>query len=448
MTAEIALLNKMAVALAADSAVTIDAGRAAKVYNSADKIFEGTLHDPIAVMVYNRPELNGIPVEVIVKMYRDQRCRTAFATVFDYADAFLAHLVELDTPQVTINTSITTLILPRLRGIKETHDEISDQLIRSWTSGGVQFDDIEALLAFIDDRRAEYFQIQQANLAIVPDATWANGLTVATVLDAHGEHLTRLIIDVFGEEVPETTRDSVLQIAALSLLKEWPAEQLTGLVFAGFGHLEIFPSLISYEVYGTVAGRLKFQQIRKFDVDRKLDPEAGVFPFAQKEMVDRFMFGLDGEFLELCNTYFAGALEKLKGELAEHLPDLDEAVTTGIATSIDGVLSEFRDGVVEGHLKRLHGELSEMVRLMPKQELAALSESLVHITSLKRKFSAEAESVGGPIDVAVITRAEGFVWVKRKHYFNPELNPRFFHRRYGKPPEEVGQAVQPGDEAA
>jgi len=30
--------------------------------------------------------------------------------------------------------------------------------------------------------------------------------------------------------------------------------------------------------------------------------------------------------------------------------------------------------------------------------------------------------------VAVISEAEGFVWVKRKHYFSPELNPRYMRR--------------------
>jgi hypothetical protein len=39
------------------------------------------------------------------------------------------------------------------------------------------------------------------------------------------------------------------------------------------------------------------------------------------------------------------------------------------------------------------------------------------------------ESVGGPIDVAVITKHEGLIWINRKHYFDPEKNPRFFMRQ-------------------
>lgn len=36
--------------------------------------------------------------------------------------------------------------------------------------------------------------------------------------------------------------------------------------------------------------------------------------------------------------------------------------------------------------------------------------------------------VGGPVDVAVVTKCDGFVWIKRKHYFSPELNPNYFQR--------------------
>ena len=67
-----------------------------------------------------------------------------------------------------------------------------------------------------------------------------------------------------------------------------------------------------------------------------------------------------------------------------------------------------------------------MVYFMPKSDLAAMAESLVNLTSVKRRVSAETETVGGPVDVAVISKGEGFVWIKRKHYFDAELNPRFF----------------------
>jgi len=67
-----------------------------------------------------------------------------------------------------------------------------------------------------------------------------------------------------------------------------------------------------------------------------------------------------------------------------------------------------------------------MVRVLPKDELAAMAESLVNLTAFKRRMTDSLETVGGPIDVAVISKGDGLVWVKRKHYFPAELNQHFF----------------------
>ncbi len=80
--------------------------------------------------------------------------------------------------------------------------------------------------------------------------------------------------------------------------------------------------------------------------------------------------------------------------------------------------------------KSFTSRIKEMIRSMPKQEMSLLAESMIEITSLKRKVTREQETVGGEVDVAIITKSEGFVWTKRKHYFPPELNKRFFVRHF------------------
>jgi len=75
--------------------------------------------------------------------------------------------------------------------------------------------------------------------------------------------------------------------------------------------------------------------------------------------------------------------------------------------------------------------VEDMVEFMPKQDLADFAEALVNLSSLQRRVTSGFETVGGPIDVAVISKAEGLVWVKRKHYFPAELNARFFNRLGG-----------------
>lgn len=442
MTAEIALLNKLAVTLAADSAVTIGSGEATKVYNSADKIFEGTNHDPIAVMVYNSPELNGVPVESIVKMYRDRHCEKQFATVFDYAEAFLRHLETLGAPELTINWNIQGLASAKIDTMHEFIQHATDDFFRAVGSGEREVSQ-EQILPTLESELLIFLEAEELSLRAKPAEIWSNSLNEGDVIAAHGVML-RELVDIFFDKDPlvsDAVKDHVVSVAVLALLKEYQQPRLTGLVFAGFGRDEIFPSLVAYEVYGVVAGRLKYRETNRFDVDRQLIPDAAIIPFAQREMVDRFMFGLDAEFIELAETYFAGALTQLKTNLGTLLTESHPA-KVAIAPAIDLILEEFRNTVVGDHLKRSRSQLSDMVRSMPKQELAALCESLIHITSLKRKFSAGAESVGGPIDVAMITRAEGFVWVKRKHYFDPALNPRYFYRRYSGRHGDTGQLAE------
>ena len=86
MTAEIAVLNKTAVALAADSAMTIQPG--GKIY-PGEKLFALTKHQPVGVMFYNNAEFMGVPWETIIKMYRAHIGTDAKTTCEKYLQDFL-----------------------------------------------------------------------------------------------------------------------------------------------------------------------------------------------------------------------------------------------------------------------------------------------------------------------------------------------------------------------
>lgn len=77
MTAEIAVFNKSAVALAADSAVTISGGDGInKIYNGADKLFALSKHHPVGIMVFGSASICGIPWEMIIKEFRKKLVTT------------------------------------------------------------------------------------------------------------------------------------------------------------------------------------------------------------------------------------------------------------------------------------------------------------------------------------------------------------------------------------
>lgn len=61
---------------------------------------------------------------------------------------------------------------------------------------------------------------------------------------------------------------------------------------------------------------------------------------------------------------------------------------------------------------------------MPIQDAIDLANFLCQATIMYSRFTPGASVVGGPIDIAAITKHEGFRWVSRKFWYQAELNPK------------------------
>lgn len=64
-----------------------------------------------------------------------------------------------------------------------------------------------------------------------------------------------------------------------------------------------------------------------------------------------------------------------------------------------------------------------VISSLPIIDAIEMAEFFIQTTMNFVKYSPGAPIVGGPIDIAAITKHEGFKWAKRKHYFSSELNP-------------------------
>ena len=80
----------------------------------------------------------------------------------------------------------------------------------------------------------------------------------------------------------------------------------------------------------------------------------------------------------------------------------------------------------------LHGtrEIATAVEALTIKELADVASTLVSLSSFQQQMSLGRETVGGPVDVAVISKGDGLIWINRKHYFRKELNNHFFRNYY------------------
>ena len=89
------------------------------------------------------------------------------------------------------------------------------------------------------------------------------------------------------------------------------------------------------------------------------------------------------------------------------VPDVVPTLTEGDSRGFEAaVKSEFTD--------EFSDRLMSAVAAMPRQELATMAEVLVSLTAFRAHASVGQETVAGPIDVAILSKGDGFVWVKRK----------------------------------
>jgi len=117
--------------------------------------------------------------------------------------------------------------------------------------------------------------------------------------------------------------------------------------------------------------------------------EVGLTWFGQPAAIQRLILGFDGRL--------ASVLAKA---------GLDQASVAAILAS---VRQELQAPIINAP--------------MPIQDAIDLSEFLVYVTSMYERFMPGAATVGGPIEVAAVTKHEGFKWVKRKHYYDRAYNP-------------------------
>lgn len=201
----------------------------------------------------------------------------------------------------------------------------------------------------------------------------------------------------------------------------------SGLVIAGFGERDNYPRLAEFGMEGVIENRLRYRSQRHVQIGDKTS--ASIVPIAQSEVVRAFIDGIDPGLKELLNRFLGEVFSKFPSALLNHVPGLTgpakARATKKTQAASKEILRKFRESFGKFQRETLVDPIVSTAAVLPKDELAAMAESLVSLTSFKRKFSPDAETVGGPIDVAVLSKGDGFVWIKRKHYFKPELNPHF-----------------------
>lgn len=413
MTALVGILNRRAVAIAADSAVTVSNKENTKIYNTSQKIFKLSEKNPVAIMMYSRAEFMNAPWDVIIDMYRSERGDKTFKKVKDYAEDFLKYISECDfftdpeeqkeyliREMLSVYRKITGAVEARAEDEIAALDEPSDEQIAEIRRR--HFIDAHSELEKLCD---EYGKVEG-----LKDFTYKQ-------FAKHIEEQFKFVMTEILEENWDEEEKEVWMHSFHNFLTSKFFYNETGLVFVGYGSKDFYPALYSVFVSGIFNDCLRW--IEDDDDSISSQHTSWIQPYAQTDVMHTMMKGISPVIYEELQNYHRQSLSSFKEKAASAMQDAgasDKALEKLEELDMDEIQNEYvkkvddyvQDNYIQGVL--------DAVESFNVEDMANMAESLISITNLQRHFSSSEESVGGPVEVAVITRSGGFKWVKHRQW--------------------------------
>lgn len=398
MTAEIAILNKNGVALAADSAVTVSSGDgSAKTYNAANKLFSFCGNHNIAFMIYGNAEYMDIPWEIIFKEFRNQHKNDNFQTIEDCASNFVGFIKNEHFNKAEIATKhIQSMMYKALIVLTE---------IANIDIAKVQSESVDHIIK--DDEIIEIIKkvIEKIRRENIDRRSFQCNIEIEDFFEDFQEFCISLLQNHFKIDISNIINEFMTLMYELTIFRN-SFENTSGIVFCGYGQSELFPSLRSFEISYSYRNELKIMQKEEVSISTA-ECTASITPFAQTDMIMTILKGMDPDMEEIVS-------EKIKGT------SLTEDEKNDIIISVERYQKEY-----------FINPILNITAMLSISELANMAETLVNLTSFKRHITNSLETVGGPVDVLVISRGDGPIWINRKEYFDIKKNIDYQLRKRG-----------------
>lgn len=405
MTAEIGVMNKQGLVLAADSAVTIGGQ---KVHNTSNKVFTLGPSHFIGLMIYGNAEFMNIPWSIIIHKFNRELGESRLDYVKDYEASFLDCVREDENLQ---GRAITLLVVQEYTYniCQKLFNDVNSKLSSEENSATRTI--AEILPELVDSI------IGQALSSVEKTPKLTIGYKFEEFFKNYGEKIKSLITE-FGNQkqlIPEFMAALLNNVdAKLSKLIFYfivcgiDIGISSGVVIAGFGKKEMFSEIRSLKLFCNIDGHLVYkvdQQAKVGSLNTETTAIAHILPFAQGDVVATLINGLAPQLSQSLTNIMIG-----------------EQIDPGKISNVFNSLSSVQNN-------EFIGPMINSVSSLTISELAEVAETLVNVTSFKRKYTSDLATVGGPIDILAITYDEGPVWIKQKHYFNLDDNINFRIRR-------------------
>jgi hypothetical protein len=318
MTSEVALMNRSAVVLAADSASTVNywnpdrSKHEQRYFKRVNKIFNIVSNKPVGLMTYAAGSLQGMPWEVLAKAYRDARIGRSRPQLPEYADdlfEFLAGNQDI-FPEDSQHDHLVALV-------SESVARIGYGILLEDSFKNEADAKKKAAIAF------EFIARAEANIAageFINDD--AKGIYTHIEKNKAKDIIARIKGSADGKvllnELDEKQLERIALVAITGVFKrECTPLEYTGIVVAGYGEKQYLPQLEQFRVFGLFNNKLIRTRLASGCTSIRHNNNSEIVPIAQSTMTNTFRLGADLSTLEEIDGYANKALDELLSELVK-----------------------------------------------------------------------------------------------------------------------------------
>jgi hypothetical protein len=414
MTSEIAVMNQRAVALAADSAVTLIDGGTVVVRNDQRKLYNLVGGQAVGVMFFGVADMMGHPWEHLIEHFQKVAKPGAQPHIRGYATGFVNMLDNLEEffPKNRQRDEYKRLLASVFRYIFHLAQYLRE-------SGGEERASISdaTILEEAIERVWRDYQFREdgsprGNLACFPEGFAEK---VRRDYAADTDEVIAYGFQPFGLSKPSIQH--LKEIAVFAVVKDLFLEDVTGLVFAGFGSEERYPVVTTWFVSSIVGGIVKRAEASFDQIDG--DTRSKIRVFADSEVTNAFIrgidFNLERRVYGTLNMLMHGLVDQVIGAFPNADAATKDQVRRQFATNYIPQYFDFFRAVIGDYQQ--HAYINPVLRVLEiasRTELAETARELVSLNVFKKRIMAQKQTVGGAIDVAIISREGGFQWHSRQ----------------------------------
>lgn len=417
MTSLVVVMNNKAAAVAADSAMTITDGFGnMRTRNGVRKLFQLSEAQPVSVMIYGSAEIMEMAWGPIIVNYRRTRGAQVFDTVDEYASDFLDYLdnykdIFSEAAQSRAYLHYVAVLYDWVRYnanhiVERENIQPSDGGPRNMTEVMQHATDLvlkDILLDPEDEKRD-----------VLPEFSDEFG---RTLLQDYQQDIDKLIGDFFGEvELDRTTVNRLRDIAHYAVTRDFFPDFFpnTGLVFTGYGAKQITPEMVAHLVGIAVRGKIRRRKSNHRQVTN--DDPVIIAPYAQDKMIRTFFTGIDDELRTYLMQQVIDLAVGVRDRTIAQFPDMNRTQRKKLAENYSDedileLINTFFERFGQYQYEQHTHPILTAVETLPEMDMASTAEMLIQLNAFQQQVGMTLETVGGEIDVALLTN-ERFRWVK------------------------------------